>query len=373
MKKVLIMMMCVIMVVCFMPTVAFAAEGEPEPTYEWYGDGSGDEFILSTAADLLGFAKKVNDDGVTFNGKTVKLGADVDLAGIEWIPVSQTNGYYAKTYFQGTFDGQNNTISNMTITNTNSGGNYAAGFFGFIDNASATIKNLVFDKATVKGHHNTAVVVGYLSGSVTNCTVKNSTVIATLANDDANGDKVGGIAGYVNPQGSINNNTVINTTIKGYRDVGGIVGGIGGDPYNAINSCNVQNTNVYYSITDTEKRGGIYIGKRFESFIGTENKDTGCNVYVEVANANELINAINNAGVCANVELIHDITVANDSQDKNSSVITIEKNITLDGNGHTITADSVNWTQAVDSESKPVPTMVKSFTVTLAPPWIPIR
>jgi len=64
---------------------------EVTPTYGWYGNGSASTFILNNVNDLYGFANIVNGkDGKTadsFVGKTVKLGANIDLTGKVWEPI----------------------------------------------------------------------------------------------------------------------------------------------------------------------------------------------------------------------------------------------------------------------------------------------
>ena len=185
------------------------------------------EFVLNNYTDLKAFANELNLNGKNFSGKTVKLGADIDLGNTEWTPIGQTGGNGVNTYFQGTFDGDNHTIKNLAISASawDEGANYAAGLFGFIDNGSATIKNLTIDGARVEGHHWTGAVVGYLSGTVENCHVKNATLISTHANDDACGDKVGAVVGYINTGDSVVSNcTAYKCTIKAGRDAGRIVG-----------------------------------------------------------------------------------------------------------------------------------------------------
>lgn len=210
---------------------------EPQPD-----DEDSNVYEIGTAAELLGFANMVNG-GESFSGKTVVLTADIDLANQEWTPIGQTNGYYAETYFQGTFDGQGHTISNLSITNTNESGNYAAGFFGFIDAAGATIKNVKFDNATVKGHHWTAVVVGFMSGTVSNCQVTKATVTCTHANNDACGDKAGVIIGYLNDNGhTVTGNSATNCTVTAGRDAGAIIGA-------AYPSTNTISNNTFTNVT----------------------------------------------------------------------------------------------------------------------------
>ena len=178
---------------------------------------------IGTKEELVAFANRVNG-GDGMSGAMVKLTDNIDLAGMEWTPIGQTGTSYGATnYFQGIFDGQGHTISNMTIANTNSGNNYAAGFFGFIDAAKVTIRNVNFDNANVKGHHWTGVVAGYLTGNIEKCNVTNSTVSCTHANNDACGDKAGIIVGYVN-NGLVNNCTASNSTVTAGRDAGQIAG-----------------------------------------------------------------------------------------------------------------------------------------------------
>lgn len=178
---------------------------------------------IATKEQLVAFANRVNG-GDGMSGVLVKLTDNIDLAGMEWTPIGQTGtSYGATSYFGGIFDGQGYTISNMTISQTNDGKNYAAGFFGFIDAADVTIRNVNFDKATVNGHHWTGVVAGYLTGNIDNCNVTNSTVTCTHANDDACGDKAGAVVGYVN-SGLVNNCSVSDTTVSAGRDAGQVVG-----------------------------------------------------------------------------------------------------------------------------------------------------
>ncbi len=185
------------------------------------------EFVLKNYTDLKAFAKELNVNGKSFSGKTVKLGADIDLGNTEWTPIGQTRSNGTANYFQGTFDGDNHTIKNLAISASawDEGANYAAGLFGFIDAGGATIKNLTIDGARVEGHHWTGAVVGYLTGTVKNCHVKNATVISTHANDDACGDKVGAVVGYINTGDSVVSGcTAYKCTIKAGRDAGQIVG-----------------------------------------------------------------------------------------------------------------------------------------------------
>lgn len=204
-------------------TAAGAWDGTVDTS--WY-NAEKTEFTLNTAEEVAGLSKLVSD-GNSFSGKTVKLGLNIDLGGHEWTPIGQTGGYYASAYFMGNFDGQGHTISNMNITQTNDGGNYAAGFFGFLDcGMTSTIENVTFDNAVVNGHHWTGVAAGYLSGNMENVKVTNSTISCTHANDKACGDKVGAVVGHVNgTQGKMTGCSAENCTVSAGRDAGQVVGG----------------------------------------------------------------------------------------------------------------------------------------------------
>ena len=170
---------------------------------------------------LRWFADQVNSGADTFAGKTVKLTNNITLTNL-WTPIGVER--VAKS-FQGTFDGQNYTISNLKVNSTDE-----AGFFGY--NWKGNIKNVKFDNANIVGAHYAGVVVGWADGaqnggentrwSVENCHVTNSTVTVAAVNNDL-GDKAGAIVGYAYAI-DVLGCSVATTTIKAYRDLGGIVG-----------------------------------------------------------------------------------------------------------------------------------------------------
>ena len=90
---------------------------------EWY-DPTATEYIIDSKEDLLAFAAAVNT-GDTFAGKTVKLGAEIDLSGIEWSPIGGDS-----VNFAGEFDGQGYTISGLTQTTGT-----RMGMFGLVEKA----------------------------------------------------------------------------------------------------------------------------------------------------------------------------------------------------------------------------------------------
>ena len=201
---------------------------------------------IGTLTELKAFKDAVNVTGNSYSGKTIKLTADIDLAGEAWEPIGQAGGNGVATYFQGVFDGQGYTIKNMTIepkATYGEGANYATGFFGFVDAGDAVIKNVTFDNATINGHHWTAVVCGYISGTIQNCHVTNSNVVCSHANSDACGDKAAMIVGYTNESTtSVKDCTAKNGTVKAGRDAGQIVGCNSANV--TVSGCSAENVTV---------------------------------------------------------------------------------------------------------------------------------
>ena len=187
------------------------------------GDGSADKpYKISTAAELAWFHDQVNSGNNTISATLTK---DIDLSEfchakdgttytdeLSWTPIN---------WYQGTFDGNGKTISNLYINATS---NYT-GFFGYA--YAGSIKNITFDNARVKntGGYN----FGILAGNAGSCIIEN---IKTLANCSVEGeDYVGGIAGVAN--GNISN-CENRATVKGIRSLGGVVAAYSG---NSITSC----------------------------------------------------------------------------------------------------------------------------------------
>lgn len=294
---------------------------------------------ITTAEDLVAFAKDVNENGNNYAGKTVMLMNDIDLNNVAWTPIGQTGGYSAKTYFQGTFDGNGKTISNLTIgessweKGSNDGKHFATGFFGFIDMSSTTIKNVTFDNANVEGHHWVGVVAGYMTGTIKNVVVKNSTVTSTYKTSEADGDKAGGIVGYLN-QGSITGCTVSDSTVTAVRDCGSIVGF--STDNGSVTGNKAKNCTVYYSTDNSDQIGGEIAGKRANGVSDNTATNVTVSKLVTVSTAPELSAALNKTYTeDTTVMLTKDITLTSEwgehSLDGRNNA-----NLTINGNGNTI-------------------------------------
>ena len=141
---------------------------------DWYGDGSASEFTVSTAEQLAGLASLVNE-GTSFEGKTIKLGADIILnensenykewettaPEKEWTPIGITyNG------FAGTFDGCGHIISGLYINENETNIHY-----GLFAKTVGTITHVQVINSYIEANSYLGGIVGYIgdSGEITKC------------------------------------------------------------------------------------------------------------------------------------------------------------------------------------------------------------
>ena len=173
----------------------------------WYNDAT--TFTISTAADLAGLSQLVAG-GNKFVGKTINIGADIDLGMHLFSPIGLTT----VLTFSGTFNGNNHTISNGFIV-TPSGA--FTGFFGQV--TDATIKNLKFNNLHVRGKDSSAGIAGgMMRSTITDCHITGLDLAAPT------GANIGGIAGSL-----ITNSHVLRCSVTGMvtgeAQVGGLIGG----------------------------------------------------------------------------------------------------------------------------------------------------
>ena len=171
--------------------------------------------------------------------------------------------------------------------------------------------------------------------------IKDSFIVAScdkLTGTWNNGDKTGGIAGYFAPENTykVAGNTVSDTTIVGYRDLGGIVGYAKDSVTNnkVINVTVIQdNAHNYknYTSNDATDAGSI-VG---EGKVDASNVGEATIVYTsdgEMAVASDkdaLANAINAVNESGTVVLTDDV-------DYGASQLAINKDITIDLNDKTL-------------------------------------
>lgn len=104
-------------------------------------DGSeSNPYVIANIDQLKAFADAVNE-GNSYAGKYVVLGANLDLANVDWAPIGKAE-HGKTTGFAGVFDGQGYTVKNLTCGTTTDAKEYeAVGFFGVIAEGGV-VKNL---------------------------------------------------------------------------------------------------------------------------------------------------------------------------------------------------------------------------------------
>ena len=141
------------------------------------GDGSASyPYQILTADQLSAFALSV-DEGETYQGKYIALGADIDLSGIDcWNPIGAEADASKNTdsVFDGNFDGAGHTISGLQLTGEHTQW-LNAGLFSAL-NTSARISDLNITAVKIDLPASSEMRVGVLAGD----TISNSSGIAAV-------------------------------------------------------------------------------------------------------------------------------------------------------------------------------------------------
>lgn len=282
---------------------------------------SGKTITIKSAKGLIDWAKDT-DNGKTWDGYTVNLEVDVDLAGVEWNPID------TKSFI--TFNGNNHTISNLSVE-----GYQYAGFFGCT--GALVVKNIRFTNAKVTALAGDQTWAGVIAGSTqtkvgNNCSafsdiiVMNSTVYGE--------DKCGGLFGLLNEYDMTMGKIVVYGCTIGSEKAdaaGGVVGRVGAIMIAVDNFTYLDNT----LIAKNDNKGEI----------------DGKNSRTTVETAADLSTALANGGY---VVLENDIDAGGQ--------VFVNKGATFDGNGKTITVNS--GSAAYESGLTVTKGTVKNITVT---------
>ena len=208
--------------------------------------------LISTRTQLENLAAAVNN-GNNFSKIVFRLENDIDLENEPWTPIGKSD----KT-FNGIFDGNGHTISNLMIDTPSKSD---VGFFGFTQQGE--IKNLNFHNATVKGY----LDVGVVAGTPYTSKYSDITLTGTIKVDGYS--YVGGMFGK-NAYADLTDLTIdaddesyVKAESENYRTyVGGVVGFMGEGSIDVTNV--VSNINVTGSTCDVGGiSGNIHYGNTF--------------------------------------------------------------------------------------------------------------
>ena len=282
-KKIVSLALVLALCLSLLPVTAFAEEGENEDSTttvdtwdgtadtSWYTDHKTDtEYLITTAEQLAGLAKLVNDKtaSVSFEGKTIYLDNDLDLSGTQWTPIG--NGSNFGRYFAGTFDGQYHKIMNLHHHSTGDE-LIRNGLFGVVSDGG-TLKDLLVTDADVASNDG-SLLAGILADWVDGGTVENCYTSGKIENnvgDKMVGGLIGQCTGSTQVKGCGSNATVIST--ESDEDHVDTVGGLIGQWENSTDSSSITDcwfggsvscNNIYSAV------GGI-LGANFENFSGNK-------------------------------------------------------------------------------------------------------
>ena len=206
-------------------------------------DGS---YTIYTAKGWKTFVSMI-DGGNTFEGKIIRLGADIDLNNELQVPIGvQEQLDQTKICFAGTLDGQNHAIKNLKINNTVG---LFTGLFAYIQ--KATFMNLRLVGGEVKGNEYVGAFIGYGRGiTIINCHNEGCKV----SHIDENGSYAGGLTGALHrTQDGSKNSFIIacsnSAEVSGAYCPAGITGGAWGG-YVTLVAC-VNTGKISYSGTRT--------------------------------------------------------------------------------------------------------------------------
>jgi len=241
----------------------------------WY-DPNKTEFVLTTPEQFMGLSRLATEH--TFEGKTIRLGADITInqgsalawsqtaPDIAWMPIGNDT-----TPFEGTFDGEDpETHKIHTISGIYKTGGLSVGLFGVTAKGKdgiGAIKNLIvtdsyfegstgvgtiigkcgndvdtiYSSATIKGNHQgTGGIVGIAMN--TDVQINNCWYAGQLEATMAGNVFAGGILGYARGCTTTMKNCLNTGSLKIHstawnKYVGGIIGGVNTEGIAKISSC----------------------------------------------------------------------------------------------------------------------------------------
>lgn len=213
--------------------------------------------VISTAQELTAFAQAVNG-GNDYAGRTVALGADIDLAEEDdWTAIGVY--YYGEGTdrpFSGTFNGNGATVKGIDWNNVGESAECYGGLFGYL--ANATVKNV-----TVEANIRTGGWAGILAGRADVSAIENVTTRGSIYGDGA-AASVAGICEYLyhsSVRGSVNEASVTSVNVCDVtgESVSQYAAGIVCEANNAtIEGC--TNSGAITATPGDEHWGGTYIG-----------------------------------------------------------------------------------------------------------------
>lgn len=384
-----------------------------------------DPYLINNIDELNWFRDDVNGvhgERNQYSGEFVKLTADIDLDGINWLPIGNATGDHGS--FRGIFDGDNHTIKNLYIRSQNGHLGFFARTGGYGEGITPTVKNIVFENVDVSTEVTNHWTTGH--GDYIGSVIANAGGETYIDNVHVKGyvyvngcAYVGGIVGHGYPN-------ITNSSVKaeegsyvhsGYWCAGGIIG-YAGEGGTLIENCSVSGLDIWSAygaaaaVSGLLQDGNSLKDISAENIKITSNSDYCMGYIAGNGEASSLMGiTVNNVTATANGKAItstdaiatigneafFDLQSAFDAVEDGETImlardvsvsesLKINKEITfvLDGNGHKITqADEYKDTQNAllmlgdsgfaDEDSKTRNYTIKNVTFDGIKDWSVIR
>ncbi len=270
-KRFLSVLLCFCMLLTLPPTVVLAAGSAPD-------SGSGtpaDPYIIDEPSELIWMSENYS----SILEKYFRQTADLDMSGLDFVPIGNGTTGGLGSQFTGEYDGQSFEIKNLTI-------NSNLAYIGLFQYLVGTVKNVTLTNASITStgtytYSSAAGIAGYLAnGTIQNCGVSGSVSLTGAAAYSY----TAGIAGSV--WGTIQD--CYSRAALSNANSGGAIGGIAA--YTGGSGVNILRCYFAGSISGAATTKGGIIGNDYQGTIsnniflssaasygrGSSSGNTGC-------------------------------------------------------------------------------------------------
>lgn len=334
-KKILAVILAALMTTSSMGFTAFAEDNAVNTEQSQNVAEEQTTIEISTAADFKGFLDGINES-YAYKDKIVVLKNNIDFGSAA---LSAGSGNFA-----GTFNGQNYTIKNFTLTKPLLSGQITK---------DGVVKDITLENVTLNNTAENArlgLVCRNINGKVDNVNIKNCKITSTVKTG-----AIGAIAAMTQVGCTLENSSVDGFTFEsenGALAVGGVCGLLIGDETTTVSDITAENVTIDASASV----GGLW-GYDNESVGSVTNCSDNTGIIIVATNGgyrySTLQAAYDNADNASTITLTKDIQLKKDDIEANDRLVKAYRKdletITFDLGGHTLSlAEDVKDTSCTD-------------------------
>lgn len=248
-----------------------------------FGAVKAETFIVNSVDDLQYLATQINSGQVSQDGLVIQLDADLDMTGVNWIPIGtpEIQSPSVDRSFNGIFDGQGHTISNLNVNCYYGTTDGVAGLFGKIG-PNGVVKDvhirggmialLSTDPNDETGNTTTPLynacylgaIAGINEGTVTGCS--NTATVSGTSWTEA---RIGGIVGKNDSGARVQDCYNLGDTFTSFFTLK-FIGGVVGNNKGYIENCFMRSKVIRY-----DKEHGLLSEEVYPLFANDDNADNG--------------------------------------------------------------------------------------------------